>query len=157
MSLCDRMNCSLRAPLSMGFPRQEYWSWLPFSSPGDLPDPGIKPGFPDCRQILYHLNHQGNPCGGFQICYSFKRKKMFCVNFLCHLCFLFHWFLFFTISFILYTLDLFTFLHLQWGYVPINPSWVEYIIKLLCSNFSQELKNIYLVIFKRVYIFFWVF
>ena len=28
----------------MGFPRQEYWSGLPFLSPGDLPDPGIKPG-----------------------------------------------------------------------------------------------------------------
>ena len=27
----------------MGFPRQEYWSVLPFPSPGDLPDPGIKP------------------------------------------------------------------------------------------------------------------
>ena len=31
------------AILSMGFPRQEYWSWLPFPSPGDLPNPGIKP------------------------------------------------------------------------------------------------------------------
>ena len=28
----------------MGFPRQEYWSGLPFPSPGDLPDPGIEPG-----------------------------------------------------------------------------------------------------------------
>ena len=33
-----------QAPLSMGFSRQEYWSGLPFPSPGDLPDPGIKPG-----------------------------------------------------------------------------------------------------------------
>ena len=32
-----------QAPLSMGFSRQEYWSGLPFSSPEDLPDPGIKP------------------------------------------------------------------------------------------------------------------
>ena len=32
--------------LSMGFPRQEYWSGLPFPSPGDLPDPGIKPTSP---------------------------------------------------------------------------------------------------------------
>ena len=32
-----------QAPLSMGFPGQEYWSGLPFPSPGDLPDPGIKP------------------------------------------------------------------------------------------------------------------
>ena len=35
-----------QAPLSMGFPRQEYWSGLPFPSPGDLPNPGIEPAFP---------------------------------------------------------------------------------------------------------------
>ena len=35
-----------QAPLSMRFSRQEYWSGLPFSSPGDLPDPGVKPGSP---------------------------------------------------------------------------------------------------------------
>ena len=35
-----------RTPLSMGFPRQEYWSGLPFPSPGDLPDPGIEPESP---------------------------------------------------------------------------------------------------------------
>jgi len=35
-----------QAPLSVGFSRQEYWSGLPFSSPRDLPGPGIKPGSP---------------------------------------------------------------------------------------------------------------
>ena len=35
-----------QAPLSMEFSRQEYWSGLPFPSPGDLPDPGIKLGSP---------------------------------------------------------------------------------------------------------------
>ena len=35
-----------QAPLSMGFPRQEYWTGLPFPSPGDIPDPGIEPGSP---------------------------------------------------------------------------------------------------------------
>ena len=35
-----------QAPLSMGFPRQKYWSGLPFSSPGDLPNSGIKPVSP---------------------------------------------------------------------------------------------------------------
>ena len=35
-----------QAPMSMGFPRQECWSGLPFLSPGDLPDPGVKPGSP---------------------------------------------------------------------------------------------------------------
>ena len=33
-----------QAPLSIGFSRQEYWSGLPFPSPGDLPDPGIEHG-----------------------------------------------------------------------------------------------------------------
>ena len=35
-----------QAPPSLGFPRQEYWSGLPFPSPGDLPDPGIEPRSP---------------------------------------------------------------------------------------------------------------
>ena len=35
-----------QAPPSMGFSRQEYWSGLPLPFPGDLPDPGIKPGSP---------------------------------------------------------------------------------------------------------------
>ena len=38
-----------QAPLSMGFSRREYWSGLPFPSPGDLPDPGIKPTSPACK------------------------------------------------------------------------------------------------------------
>ena len=41
-----RWTVALQAPLSMGFPRQEYWSGLPFPSPGDLPDPGIEPKSP---------------------------------------------------------------------------------------------------------------
>ena len=35
-----------QAPTSLGFSRQEHWSGLPFPSPGDLPDPGIKPRSP---------------------------------------------------------------------------------------------------------------
>ena len=35
-----------QAPLSMGFPGQEYWSGFPCPSLGDLPDKGIKPAFP---------------------------------------------------------------------------------------------------------------
>ena len=38
-----------QAPLSMGFSRQEYWSGVPFPSPGDLPGPGIEPGSPALR------------------------------------------------------------------------------------------------------------
>ena len=39
-----------QAPLSMGFSRQVYWSGLPLPSPGDLPDPGIKPGSPALQE-----------------------------------------------------------------------------------------------------------
>ena len=46
MTLDDPINCNDQAPLSMGFPRQEYWSGLPFPSPGDLHDPGIEPRSP---------------------------------------------------------------------------------------------------------------
>ena len=35
-----------QAPLSVGFPRQEYWIGLPLPSPGNLPNPRIKPGSP---------------------------------------------------------------------------------------------------------------
>ena len=49
-----------QALLSMGFSRQEYWSGLPFPSPGHLPDPGIESGLPHCRQTLYCLIQQGS-------------------------------------------------------------------------------------------------
>ena len=46
-SLCNPVDCvSRQAPPSMGFSRQEYWSGLPFPSPGDLPHPGIEPKSP---------------------------------------------------------------------------------------------------------------
>ena len=44
-----------QAPLSMGFSRQEYWSGLLFPSPGNLPDPGIKPGSP-ALQVDFFTN-----------------------------------------------------------------------------------------------------
>ena len=45
-------------PLSMEFSRQEYWSVLPLPSPGDLPDPGIKPRSPALRAESLPLSHQ---------------------------------------------------------------------------------------------------
>ena len=45
-TLCDLWTVAHQAPPSMGFSRQEYWSGLPFSSPGEFPDPGIKPRSP---------------------------------------------------------------------------------------------------------------
>ena len=45
-----------QAPLSMGLPRQEYWSGFPFPSPGDLPNPGIKPNSGDTNIQTIALN-----------------------------------------------------------------------------------------------------
>ena len=42
-----------QTPPSMGFSRQWYWSGLPFLSPGDLPNPGIKPRSPTLQADLY--------------------------------------------------------------------------------------------------------
>ena len=50
-----------QAPLSMGFSRQEYWSGLPFPSPGDLPDPGIKPGSPSLQADALTSELPGKP------------------------------------------------------------------------------------------------
>ena len=50
-----------QAFLSMGFPRQEYWSGLPFPSPGDLLDPGVKLTLPAQQADSSPLNHQGSP------------------------------------------------------------------------------------------------
>ena len=59
-TLCNPMDCSIQASPSMGFSRQEYWSGLPFPSPGDLPDSGIEPRSPAYyRQLLYQLSYQG--------------------------------------------------------------------------------------------------
>ena len=45
-NLATSWTVACQAPLSMGFPRQEYWSGLSFPPPGDLPDPGIEPSSP---------------------------------------------------------------------------------------------------------------
>ena len=50
-----------QVPLSMGFPRQEYWSGLPFPSPGDLPDPGIKPRSPALAGGFFTTEPPGKP------------------------------------------------------------------------------------------------
>ena len=50
-----------QAPLSMGFPRQEYCSGLPLPTPGDLPDPGIEPESPALPVDSLPLSYQGSP------------------------------------------------------------------------------------------------
>ena len=53
-----------QAPLSMGFSRQEYWSGLPFPSPGDLPDPGIEPRSPALQPDSLLTELHGNTNAG---------------------------------------------------------------------------------------------
>ena len=50
-----------QAPLSMGFPRQEYWSELPFLSPGDLPNPGTEPSSPALAGRFFTTELPGKP------------------------------------------------------------------------------------------------
>ena len=50
-----------QTPLSMGFSRQEYWSGLPFPSPGDLPDPGIEPRSPTLQADTLTSEPPGKP------------------------------------------------------------------------------------------------
>ena len=49
-----------KAPLSMEFSRQEYWSGLPLPSPGDLPEPGIEPGSPSLQADALLSEPPGN-------------------------------------------------------------------------------------------------
>ena len=60
-SLATPWTVAHQSPLSMEFSRQEYWSGLPFLSPGDLPDPGIKSASPAWQADSLPLNHLGSP------------------------------------------------------------------------------------------------
>ena len=59
LTLCDPMDCSPPAPLSMGFPRQEHWSGLPCPPPGGLPDPGIEPRPPALQVDFFTIGPPG--------------------------------------------------------------------------------------------------
>ena len=61
-----------QAPLSMGFPRQEYWRGLPFLSAGDLPNPGIEPTSPALAGGFFTTVPLGDPVSGSCM---FKRNK----------------------------------------------------------------------------------
>jgi len=55
------MNCSSPGFSVHGFPRQKYWSRLPFPSPRDLSDPGIEPASPARQVHSLPLSHWGSP------------------------------------------------------------------------------------------------
>ena len=79
-----------QAPRSMEFSRQEYWSGLPFASPGDLPKPGIEPGSPAFQadalaseppggkpQIIHSYSEIGSLklLEMFKVCCKWKKSK----------------------------------------------------------------------------------
>ena len=63
-----------KAPLSMGFSRQEYWSGLPFPSPGDLPNPGIEPRSPVLQADSLLSEPQGKPLHTVRHFYAKKKQ-----------------------------------------------------------------------------------
>ena len=64
-----------QAPPSMGFSRQEYWSGLPFPSPGDLPEPGIKPRFPTLEADALTSEPPGKPLAFMNVHMEFTPKE----------------------------------------------------------------------------------
>ena len=65
-TLYDPMQLACQAPLSMGISRQEYWSGLPFPSPGDLLDPGIERQSPTLEADTLTSEPPGKPPKGLQ-------------------------------------------------------------------------------------------
>ena len=61
LTLVTTWTVAHQVPLSMGFSRQEYWSGLPFPSPGDLPDPGIEPTSPALQADSLPPESPGKP------------------------------------------------------------------------------------------------
>ena len=69
-----------QAPLSMGFPRLKHWSGLPFPSPGNLPDPGIKPASPELAGRFFTTEIPGKAIFSMFIqirCLSTEHSKIY--------------------------------------------------------------------------------
>ena len=60
-TVCNPWSVIHEAPLSMGFPSQEYWSGLPFPSARNLPNPGIEPGSPALQADSLPTEPLGKP------------------------------------------------------------------------------------------------
>ena len=71
-----------QAPLSMGYPRQGYWSGLPCPFPGNLPDPGIEPVSPESPALMVDsllLSPWGSPSKGLQTKLSLQGQPNNCI------------------------------------------------------------------------------
>ena len=74
-----------QTPLSIGFSRQDYWSGLPFSSLGDLPNPGIKLGFLALQVDSLPPEPPGKPLNIVMLCYVMLCYVMLCYVMLCYI------------------------------------------------------------------------
>ena len=72
-TLLQPMDYSLPGLLFVGFPRQEYWSGLPFPLSGDLPNPGIKPLSPTLAGGFFTTEPPGKPTHAVCVCESLSR------------------------------------------------------------------------------------
>ena len=71
-----------QTPLSIGFPRQEYWSGLPFPSPGDLCNPGVEPASPELAGRLFTTEPPGRSISLCSLtCDRRFWKKVICTDF----------------------------------------------------------------------------
>ena len=77
LTLCDPMDCSLPGFSIHGISRQEYWSELPFPSPGDLPNPGIKPRSPTLQADFLPAEPQGKPRLHEIICQIYSQVSIY--------------------------------------------------------------------------------
>ena len=109
-----------QAPLSMGIYRQEYWSGLPFPSPGDPLHPELNLGLLHCRQILYWLSYEGSP------------NYWYIWSYFCHLT------LFFLFPEFPYGLSFFVFF---WIFLKRSSYISGHLYDSLTDNKNSELKN----------------
>ena len=78
LTLCDPMGCYRQVPVSMGFPRQKYWSGLPLSASGDLLDSGIRPTSPALAGRFFTIEPPGKPW----CCFAWVLSRFSCVQLL---------------------------------------------------------------------------
>ena len=76
--MCVLVTLSCSNPLPKEFSIQEFWSGLPFPSPGDLPHPGIEPGSPALQADSLPTEPPGNPLGlGVRDKVRFRARELF--------------------------------------------------------------------------------
>ena len=119
LTLANPWTAACQASLSIGFFRQEYWSRLPFPSPGDLPNAGIKPRSPALQADSLPTDYEGSPWKGV------KFSQISVVHWDDHVGFLF--------LFVL-VISCLTLIFRSWTTLAFqrNPTWSWCIIHLIC-------------------------